>query len=76
MTKPHAILFDGSYASVAKLIADNPGIYWDRGTVRVKSKFGSKFANAGDWIVQGPEGEYAPIPDDIYQRMYGEAVNG
>lgn len=53
-----AFLFDGSVASVHALMSEHPDVWWERGSVRVRSLphvAGSTLVPPGRWIVRDPK---------------------
>jgi len=42
----------------------------------VQTMEGLMEGRSGDWLIQGVEGELYPCADSVFQKTYGEAVDG
>jgi len=65
-----AELYDGTKASIAKVLALANGIMFYPVNLMIKTLEGNHRANKGDWIIKGVKGELYPCKPDIFKQTY------
>lgn len=68
-----AMQFDGSWESVRALVEAHEAVTWssrDGGIVRIATLEGEMIGSAGDWIIQGVQGELYPCKPEIFAATY------
>ncbi len=50
-----------------------PRIAEEDGQLRIRTLEGVMYADPGDWIIRGVEGEYYPCKDSIFEKTYERA---
>jgi len=46
------------------------------GQLRIRTLEGTMYANEGDWIIQGVQGEFYACKPDIFEATYEEVTHG
>jgi hypothetical protein len=66
-------VFESTHEQVASARFRRSGTVWARRTIEqegVSTLEGDVVANAGDWVVQGAQGEQWPVPDAQFRASY------
>lgn len=66
--------FDGSYGCMAEVIEENPGVYWHRGAIRVRTPEGNHIVWPYDWVIRADNALETCGSDDFAQNYESTEV--